>query len=386
VVIMKQPPSPATVAAARTETVALEELVGKSARLSEADKSALDKLQKLVQKATRPVDLLMKAVPAGCVAAHWDDAEGLDRCARFWSTNVGDAADYSKSSFVARARRFVSHSWSAPADWAEVMGPDCSYLDVKATELAAVAQDITVRLDGGSECRDWRTDTTLWVDKACIPQEHALLTFCVQQLEDYMDRCDGLVCLVSWEYFDRLWCVYEWAAFLVYHDLSSITVCVDAFLRPGTEARYVASVERISVARCKCFCEEDRDVLRAKVARNYVSERDFETFAQATAIACITKALITKASRGTRSGGYAEELVPWIDLASRLGLESLAEALRKAHPRTWRRAAMADDPTSVEQAVEKGVVLDEDIPDEDDHNHFEFIHRKRRGSIFDFLE
>ena len=43
------------------------------------------------------------------------------------------------------------------------------------------------------------------VDKCCIPQTHALMPTCVGLLEEFIRRSDGMIVLLSWHYFERLW-------------------------------------------------------------------------------------------------------------------------------------------------------------------------------------
>ena len=237
-------------------------------------KETLDELQISAEASDDPAEVLMKAVPAVEVALDWDNAVQLTATSTFWGTNAGDARDYQRSKHVPLANRFVTHSWSPPNNWEEIMGKDCDYGDVKATELKVVAEDIATQLG----CQ-WG-DVSFWIDKCCIPQRHALMPTCVSLIEDFIQRCDGMVVLLSWQYFERLWCVYEWAAFLVYHDAKKVQICVDAFMRPASKQLYLDSIEIFSVGNAKCYHEPDRQVLKDKVAEYYVSEEAFELFAR----------------------------------------------------------------------------------------------------------
>ena len=147
-----------------------------------------------------------------------------------------------------------------------------------------------------------------------------------------------MIVLLSWEYFERLWCVYEWAAFLVCHEPTKVQICVDAFLRPDTQNLYIESIENFSVSKAKCFVEADRAILQAKVADYYHSTAAFELFAKSTAIGVIAVTVIRKAMRGT----YDTEFLPWVELAGRCGLDDLVDVLRQADPSGWRERAMAE--------------------------------------------
>ena len=186
--------------------------------------------------------LLMRAVPAKLVAAEWFEArvalvgstaagqpevvrvEGqLESAEKFWSCSAGNATDYLKSVPVLRATRFVSHAWIQPDNWVEVMGAGCSYGDIKATELAIASRDIAELNEPGSG-DDWGTSVNYWIDKTCIPQGGNPLTpTCVGLIENFLHRTDGMIVLLSWQYFERLWCVYEWAAFLVCHEPTKVS-------------------------------------------------------------------------------------------------------------------------------------------------------------------
>merc|ERR1712232_415535 len=115
------------------------------------------------------------------------------------------------SELAALHARFLSHSWSPPAEWEEVMGKGVLYSEMKATEVCGVAKDLAASLTG--DHNKW-TDVQFWVDKCCIPQgNEELMTWCVGLLEEFIALADGLVVILTWSYFDRLWCVYEWVCF-----------------------------------------------------------------------------------------------------------------------------------------------------------------------------
>jgi len=215
------------------------------------------------------------------------------------------------------------------------MGHKCDYGAVKATELKIVAIDIAEATG-----RDWK-DITFWIDKCCIPQRHPLMPICLQHLEDFVQRCDGMVVLLSWQYFERLWCVYEWASFLVYHRPENVQICVEAFLRPSSRALYVDAIKNFSVASAKCYHEADRTVLKTKVAQYYNSEEDFENFARSTAIALVARSACHRASRGPKA--YEADYMPFVRLAQELKLTKLADALASADPGKWRRQALGGE-------------------------------------------
>merc|ERR550537_1415480 len=78
------------------------------------------------------------------------------------------------------------------------------------------------------------SDMLLWVDKSCIPQrDKKVKAICVRLIEEFLKLSDGFIVLLSWQYFTRLWCIYEWACFLRLHHPLDIQVNLgcDAFLK-----------------------------------------------------------------------------------------------------------------------------------------------------------
>lgn len=293
---------------------------------------SLDELERRARESESPEDALMRAVPCCRVCADWDDADRLSRAEAFWRTNVGDMKHFEWTSSAARATRFISHSWFPPTNWHDVMGSRTSYAVMKATELHFTAMEIAAE-DG---CN--LEDVTFWIDKCCIPQMHSLKGLCISMIEGFLKRCDGMIVLLTWEYFERLWCVYEWAAVLVSHPVENITICLEAFFRPTARELYLDAIKNLTVDNCKCTCESDRPFLKNKVQQYYTSERNFEALARSGAIAMIVRTLCRGASRSQHI--WEEEVVPYIKLARDLQLDDLAEALGSARPREWRQLAL----------------------------------------------
>jgi len=295
---------------------------------SRASISQLDELECKAKGLSQPADLLMRAVSSLRVSARWEDAGCLAHTEEFWRTSDGDICHFQLASPAQRATRFVSHSWFEPANWQDVMGSKCSYAAMKSTELQLAATEIAA--DSGCNLEN----VTFWIDKCCIPQQHSLKDLCISMIEEFLDRCDGMVVLLTWEYFQRLWCVYEWAAFLVRHPLENLTICMETFLRPSSRQLHIEAIRNLTVDNCKCSRELDRTLLKQKVAQYYTSEANFETLARCSAIALIVRALCRSASRSMHT--WEEEVVPFLNLARDLGLVDLAEALESADPWRWR--------------------------------------------------
>ena len=60
--------------------------------------------------------------------------------------------------------------------------------------------------------------TTLWIDKLCIDQTSDETKMAgVAGFPIFLGKCDKMVALISANYFSRLWCVFELAAFAKLH-------------------------------------------------------------------------------------------------------------------------------------------------------------------------
>ena len=209
-------------ASLRSRMSSLDEMMSRAHALPEDVLNELNDLQMQVGKLVDPASVLMRGVPAGQVAAEWTDLKKLKSVRDFWATNAGDWSDWKRATVKGRANRFVSHSWSPPGNWHKIMGDKSDYFEVKATEIAVIAMDLA------QNGQDWKNDVSLWVrcpytaevgpvavdsasrlapqvDKCCIPQTHALMPTCVGLLEEFIRRSDGMIVLLSWHYFERLW-------------------------------------------------------------------------------------------------------------------------------------------------------------------------------------
>mmetsp|Transcript_15377 Transcript_15377/g.44034 ORF Transcript_15377/g.44034 Transcript_15377/m.44034 type:complete len:624 (+) Transcript_15377:66-1937(+) len=280
-----------------------------------------------------PESILMRGVRARNIAASWSDAS-LTECRPFWESATGRIEDFELSEDVKRADVFVSHSWSAPANWAEVMGADARHADVKSTTLAIMAKDLALakgRLD------TWGS-VTLWVDKACIPQDNAKLKDqCIGLLERFVAHCDYVCVVFTWSYLERLWCVFEWACFLKDKEPSQVYLQNEFFVKEETLPLYLDNVRYFSLHRAECSLESDRAILIKKISACYVSTKAFEQLVQATVVALMARSM---AYRGGRSAHLRNTFFqPWVDLAEELGFTRIAEALKSCRLLEWRSEA-----------------------------------------------
>jgi len=294
---------------------------------------ANEKLAELMRSKMPEEDLLMRSTQAKSIAAAWSDTH-LPNCIRFWETSEGFGSDYELSQDALYADGFVSHCWAPPENWTEVIGK-VSYAEVKATTLAVMAKDIT--LGRQQDLSTWN-QVTFWVDKACIPQDHEeLKVMCVNLLEKFIEKCEYTCVIFTWNYLDRLWCIYEWACILISKDFRKIFLHTELLVQDGTLSLYLDAVRNFSLKEAKCHKDSDRKMLEKKIHVEYVSEEAFETLMRATVIAFMARSMAYPAGRAPELETRFYE--PWVDLAYELGFNDLGEALSSIRTRELRRKA-----------------------------------------------
>lgn len=294
---------------------------------------ANEKLAELMRSRLPEEDILMRSTQAKTIAAAWSDTH-LSKCIRFWESSEGFGSDYDLSSDALWADGFVSHCWAPPENWAEVIG-EVSYAEVKATTLAVMAKDIA--LGRRQELSMW-SQVTFWVDKACIPQDHEeLKATCVNLLEKFILKCEYTCVIFTWNYLERLWCIYEWACVLISKDFKNIFLHTELLVQDATLPLYLDAVRHFSLKKAKCHKDSDRKLLEQKISQEYVSVEAFETLMRATVIAFMARSMAYPAGRAPKL--ETRFYVPWVDLATELGFDDLALALASIQTREWRRIA-----------------------------------------------
>jgi len=295
--------------------------------------------------------LLMRVVPAGKVATPWEDSTSSS--ASFWDQgNFGPYMQWSQRYFSASGEAcvgdspviFLSHAWSAPEAWDSLMGQACSYSELKAAALCIVAKDLAAKHLGSASA--WE-DVTFWVDKCCIPQGHSdILSLHIHLIEEFVQLCDGLVVMFTWTYFTRLWCVYEWACFLVFHDPCDLILSADAVYRASTEQRFLDAVRHFRVDSCQCSNDEDRAILARKIEDYYGDNEHFERFLKFTAIALVARSLVLRGARSQLGLGR------WVSLAAECGFHDLTDAIRAADPAAWWTATVVHQVNTTSQDMQ----------------------------------
>jgi hypothetical protein len=258
-----------------------------------------------------------------------------------------------------RCDYFVSHCWLPPTEWDDhfLRGNSTAvsntYEYKKAQQLNNTMQLIRKqRIQRGENDDSFKWENFVcWVDKACIPQaDKEARQNCILLIEDFVKLCDGLIVMLSWNYFTRLWCVYEWACFLVVHHPLRVEIGLDAFLKYKSDETlplFIQSIEEISVQRAMCHNEDDRAILEEKVFQYYCgsaradSFSAFERFAKFTALSLIAKEIIMWRARADEESEL-DWMKPLRDSAARLGFDKLHKALEIARPAEWYKEAHGD--------------------------------------------
>lgn len=284
--------------------------------------------------------ILLRATSAESVSGCWLDGT-LAACRAFWESSVGRAEDYDLSEDADSVDLFVSHAWSAPADWEKAMGTEVSYADMKSANLAVMAKDIAV---AKQEPNNWRK-VTFWVDKACIPQdEPSLKESCIHLLDKFIQRSDRVCVLFTWTYLQRLWCVYEWACILEDKEPRQVLLANEHFVTDQTLPLYIDAVRFFSLRDTQCSIESDRATLETKIHDTYISRAAFEGLVKVAATAFMARSMAFRA--GCSAKVHERFFMPWVALARELQFDELAEALGTCRAIDWRGEATPTRPMS----------------------------------------
>mmetsp|Transcript_32632 Transcript_32632/g.86100 ORF Transcript_32632/g.86100 Transcript_32632/m.86100 type:complete len:394 (+) Transcript_32632:773-1954(+) len=233
---------------------------------------------------------------------------------------------------------FVSHCWSPPSDWMVGEEEDAyallPYEEAKSRELAELCIERMISMGSDEDPHQAWKRTTLWIDKASIPQNQGpeIKMKYVLMIEHFITLSDSLLVLLSHTYFTRLWCIYEWACFLISKDPRNIFIGSKYFMTPESQPKYLAAVRGISVAKAECFAESDRPILEAKVGQYYRDAASFERYVKITAVALLAKDMLEFA---TDEDDEKRWLLPWVDLARELNFHELVAAIEQAKPVQW---------------------------------------------------
>lgn len=196
---------------------------------------------------------------------------------------------------------------------------------------------------------------------------------CLLLAEPMLALHGGLLAVVTWNYFDRLWPFVEWTVFCARRGPARVHLAADHFAGPAI-VEYHRAIRRISVNNMGCRDPRDRELLLGMIKRLFkcdTTERTMsydkpadgslqreciresvtdysavERYARATAIAVFAHEAAPVASRSPGAGDEAG----WAALAGELGLMQLQQALKKCKPYDWEKAAEASKPEEKREA------------------------------------
>lgn len=244
-------------------------------------------------------------------------------------------------------------SWAIPAGWHFIRS--CRAIPEGAispweTEQKPEYRPLTEQL------RRWCTRLALhdeaWVEFTL----GSLRSECLLLADTMLTLHCGMVAVVAWNYFDRLWPLWEWAVYCARCGPHRIQLACDSFTQ-GTLDKYHGAVRRVSVLSAGCRDERDRTLLldafealfHCKVTYDTVGYEkpsgecttvlkkrvvDFsavERYVQVTAIAIFAREAALVASR---EHGVKDE-AGWVNLAKELGFTDLHKALKLVKPWFW---------------------------------------------------
>lgn len=187
----------------------------------------------------------------------------------------------------------------------------------------------------------------------------------------------GLVAVVTWNYFDRLWPLWEWAVFCACCGPHRVQLAADCFASKAV-VEYHRAIRRLSVESTGCRDARDRPMLldafeklfkcgvkdettsfkkpSAAESISAVKERkvDFapvERFVRATVIAAFAREAALAASKKLGE----DDACGWIALAEEMGFFELHRALKKCKPWDWMDAIRSKGSEGADEAYETTV-------------------------------
>eukprot|EP00928_Gymnodinium_smaydae_P002694 TRINITY_DN10967_c0_g1_i2.p1 TRINITY_DN10967_c0_g1~~TRINITY_DN10967_c0_g1_i2.p1 ORF type:complete len:280 (+),score=49.84 TRINITY_DN10967_c0_g1_i2:317-1156(+) len=99
---------------------------------------------------------------------------------------------------------------------------------------------------------------------------------CLVLTESMLLLHSALVAVLSWNYFDRLWPLVEWAVFAARRGPDRIQLAADAFVGPA-RVEYFRAIRRINVAEAGCRDPRDRELLLSLVERVFACKEQMFT-------------------------------------------------------------------------------------------------------------
>lgn len=265
-------------------------------------------------------------------------------------------------------------SWSIPAGWHFIR--NCRVIPEGFISPWAAAEK--------PEYRPLTEQLRRWCQRLALREEvwleftlGSLRAECLLLADTMLTMHSGFVAVVGWNYFDRLWPLWEWAVFCARRGAHRVQLAADAFSKK-TLVEYHRAMRRISVVNASCRDQRDRPILLEALEKLFncsasmemvgfktgdsesgptvVKERmvDYsrvERFVRVTAIAVFAREAALANSRQLEK----TDETGWIALAQELGYDDLWNALKKCKPWDWTDVVQTEDLEQTDLAYEATV-------------------------------
>jgi len=262
-------------------------------------------------------------------------------------------------------------SWSIPAGWHFIR--NCRVIPEGFISPWAAAEKPEYR-PLSEQLRRWCARLALrdevWLEFTL----GSLRAECLLLADTMLTMNSGLVAVVAWNYFDRLWPLWEWAVFCARRGAHHVQLAADAFSKRAL-VEYHRAMRRLTVEGATCRDLRDRPMLLEALEKLFhcsssmemvdfkkgdaasgpgvvkariVDYSRVERFVRATAIAVFAReAALANSQQLERS-----DEMGWTALAAELGLEDLHHALKMCKPWDWMDAARAQGGENLDLAYE----------------------------------
>jgi len=246
-------------------------------------------------------------------------------------------------------------AWDILPGWYHVLSAKVIPEDRLSPDMAAEYDEFRPREE---HLRNWLRDK-IWVEITL----GTLRAECFLAVHAMLGLHGGMIAVMAWNYFDRLWPLCEWAVFCLRHGVTRVQLAADAFAPARVE--FHRAVRRLSVQGALCRDQRDRPLLLELLELEFslqareekqgfskpagtlglvpIVERivDFspvERFVRATTIGLFAREAVLAASRQR----HGDDEAAWCELADDLGLDDLHKALKACKPWDWYEAAKED--------------------------------------------
>lgn len=184
--------------------------------------------------------------------------------------------------------------------------------------------------------------------------------------ETMMSLHGGMLAVVTWNYFDRLWPFVEWTVYCARRGPNRIQLASDHFAR-AANVEYHRAIRRLNVEKAGCRDPRDRELLLGMLKRIFRCDTRHETdgfvkpadksLTIANKVPITDYSAVERYARTTAIAVFANEAAHvvtrqptchdefgWAALAGELGYLDLQAALMKCKPFDWEELAATKPP------------------------------------------